>query len=405
MPDKAFPALVNLTSTQIADVAQSAGEPAWLVDRRVEAWNFFVQAIPPEWRRTDLTQLHPEDIVPSSVPQGTALQWDESFASHGIVFTTLANAVREYESLVRDKLGRAIDPLRHKFSALRSALWQDGVFLYVPKDVKLDLPLRVCYTLADGSMSIFPYSLVLLEPGAQVTFIEEMTSYDAPEIALAAPTTEMFLGEGSMLRYISLQQWGAHVYHIGGQAQVFDSNANSAWVTVTMGGQVQHVEAEAWMQGDGCSVNWVGGTIARKQQHALIAPSVYHKGAHTESHLDFKTVVMDEGYSVFDGMVKIEHDSRDTITRLEEHAIHLTPKARSDSIPGLKIDTNNVTSAGHASTSGQVEEEQLFYMQSRGISRDEAIRVIVMGFFEPVLDAIPLDELRETLAVAIEASI
>ncbi len=405
MPDKAFPALVNLTSTHIADVARSAGEPAWLIDRRVEAWDFFTQAIPPEWRRTDLTRLHPEAIVPSHLPQGTALQWDESLAAHGIVFTTLTNAVRHYESLVREKLGRVIAPLRHKFSALRAALWQDGVFLYVPKGVTLDLPLRVCYTLADGSRAIFPYSLVLLEPGAQVTFIEEMTSYDAPDVALAAPTTEMFLGEGSMLRYVSLQQWGSNVYHIGGQAQVLDSNAKSEWVTVTMGGQVQHVQAEAWMQGDGCSVDWVGGTIARKQQHLLTAPLVYHKGAHTESRLDFKTVVMDEGYSVFDGMVKIEHDSRDTTTRLEEHAIHLTPNARSDSIPGLKIDTNNVVSAGHASTSGQVEEEQLFYMQSRGISRDEAIRVIVMGFFEPVLNAIPLEELRDTLAVAIEASI
>jgi Fe-S cluster assembly protein SufD len=121
--------------------------------------------------------------------------------------------------------------------------------------------------------------------------------------------------------------------------------------------------------------------------------------------MDFKTVVNGDGYTVFDGMIKIEKQSRGTISRLEEHAIHLSEKARSDSIPGLKIDTNDVQRAGHASTSGQVDEEMLFYMRSRGIDRDEAIHMIVTGFFEPVLDRIPLEELRERVAEVIEAKI
>jgi Fe-S cluster assembly protein SufD len=115
--------------------------------------------------------------------------------------------------------------------------------------------------------------------------------------------------------------------------------------------------------------------------------------------------VTSKGYSVFDGMIKIEHGSRATTTRLEEHAVHLTPTSRSDSIPGLKIDTNDVASAGHASTSGQVDEDQLFYMQTRGIDRTEAKRLIVMGLFEPALAAIPVDELRDELSTAIEAKI
>jgi Fe-S cluster assembly protein SufD len=121
--------------------------------------------------------------------------------------------------------------------------------------------------------------------------------------------------------------------------------------------------------------------------------------------MDFKTVVKDQSYTTFDGMIKIEHQSRATVSRLEEHALHLSPKARSDSIPGLMIDTNDVARAGHASTSGEVDEEQLFYMRSRGIPRDEAIHLIVMGFFEPVLDRIPNDALRQRIAEMIEAKI
>jgi Fe-S cluster assembly protein SufD len=405
MAENQFPTMAELTSTHITDAAQHAGEPAWLIEQRTSAWDFFLQAVPPVWRRTDLTPLQPETIAPLAAPQGTAIQWDETLEQHGVIFTPLHAAVRNHESLVRPRLGSAIDPHSHKLSALRSALWQDGAFLYVPRNVTLDLPLRVCYTLSDTSRAIFPYTLVLLEPGASVTLIEEHTSRDAPEVALAAPTTEMFLGAGSQLRYISVQQWGGNVYHIGGQKQVFDANASSEWVSITLGGQTQHTEAEARMEGDGSCVTWKGATFANRQQRLLTAPTLRHIGAHTESHLNFKTVVTDESYSVFDGMIKIEHDSRDTTTRLEEHAIHLTEAARSDSVPGLKIDTNNVAGAGHASTSGQIDEEQIFYLRSRGISHNEATRMIVMGFFEPVLEAVPVDELREALAAAVEAKI
>jgi Fe-S cluster assembly protein SufD len=168
---------------------------------------------------------------------------------------------------------------------------------------------------------------------------------------------------------------------------------------------VQHTEAETALKGDGAHVNWVAATFGAKDQVLLTAPWLRHIGAKTEGHMDFKTVVKDSAYATFDGMIKIEHDSKATVSRLEEHALHLTPKARSDSIPGLKIDTNDVARAGHASTSGEVDEEQLFYMRSRGISRTDAINMIVMGFFEPVLDRIPSEELRERVGTMIEAKI
>jgi Fe-S cluster assembly protein SufD len=401
---KYLPTLSELTDAQIAEAARGAGEPEWLIERRTAAWSFFAASAPPFWRRTDLSKFKPEDIAVPLGVQGTAVQWDAKLAEQGVVFTTLAAALRNHEALVKQYLSTAIDPLTHKFTALHAALWQDGVFLYVPKNVAVELPLLAIVTLANGSRATFPHNLVVVERGASVTFIEEYTSRDIAAQALAAPATEIFVGDNASVRFVSAQTWGQGVYHIGAQHARVGRDGGLEWVGLNMGGQLQHVEAATTLEGNGSHVDWVAATFANESQSLLTAPLVRHVGTNAESHLDFKTVVDDAGYTTFDGMVKIERSGQGTNSRLEEHAIHLSPKARSDSIPGLQIDANDVK-AGHASTSGQIDEEQLFYMLSRGIRRDEAIHMIVTGFFEPVLDRVPLEELRERVAAVIESKI
>jgi Fe-S cluster assembly protein SufD len=400
-----FPPLSDLTDVQIAEAARAAGEPAWLIERREAAWRFFAESLPPFWRRTDLSKFKSEQIVAPIGPQGTLVQWDAQLAAQGVVFTTLSVAVREHEALVRQYLGTAVETLTHKFTALHAALWQDGVFLYVPKNVAVELPLHAIFTLADGSHATFPHNLVVVERGASVTFIEEYSSRDMDGQALASPVTEIFVGDGATVRYATAQTWGAGVYTIGSQLARVGNDGHLEWIALNLGGKLQHIEAETALIGNGARVDWTASTFASAGQTLLTAPWLRHVGANTEGHMNFKTVVTDDGYTVFDGMIKIVDGSRSTISRLEEHAIHLSDKARSDSIPGLMIDTNDVQRAGHASTSGQIDEEQLFYMLSRGIRRDEAIHMIVMGFFEPVLDRIPLGELRERVGAMIEAKI
>ncbi|NJK79467.1 MAG: Fe-S cluster assembly protein SufD [Chloroflexaceae bacterium] len=400
-----MPTLGLLSSDMIAAQARAANEPEWMVTWRAEAWDFFAQAAPPKWRRTQLAELQQETIAPLFKAQGTAIQWDKALESKGVVFSSLAAALHTHEDLIRPHIGTAVNPLAHKFSAMRAALWQDGVLLYVPRNVEVELPLRLSYTLADGSRAMFPYTIVILEQHARLSLVEEYTSRGIPETALVAPTTELFIGPGAEVRYLTLQQQGQGVYQIGGQVMQLGRDALGKWTSIALGGQLQHMELEARMQGDGSRINWVGATFGNQQQNLVTVPWLRHIGTNTESHLEFKTVVTDKSYSVFDGMIKIEHESHSTVTRLEEHAIHLGSEARSDSIPGLMIDTNDVARAGHASTSGQVDEEQLFYMQARGIRPDEAKRLIVMGFFEPALAAVPLEALRESLEAAIEAKI
>jgi Fe-S cluster assembly protein SufD len=402
---KHLPTLSELTDARIVEAARAAGEPEWLIERRAAAWRFFAESTPPFWRRTDLSKFKSENIAAPLSAQGTLVQWDEQLARRGVVFTTLAAAARDHEALVRQHLGTVVDPLTHKFTALHAALWQDGVFLYVPKDVAVELPLHAVFTLADGSLASFPHNLIVVERGASVTFIEEFTSRDVDGQAFASPATEIVVGAGASVRYLTAQNWGQGVYTIGSQIARVGDDGNLEWAALNLGGQLQHIEAETNLAGNGARVEWTAATFAGAGQSLLTAPWLRHVGANTEGHMDFKTVVTGAGYTVFDGMIKIEKGSRGTISRLEEHAIHLSDKARSDSIPGLMIDTNDVQRAGHASTSGQIDEEMLFYMRSRGIGRDDAVHMIVMGFFEPVLDRIPLEEMRERVAGVIEAKI
>ncbi|WP_129671266.1 Fe-S cluster assembly protein SufD [Candidatus Chloroploca sp. Khr17] len=396
--------LKDLTADLIVEQAHAAHEPGWLAERRHEAWTFFAQSGPPEWRRTDLSGLAPDALTLSGAV-GTELIWDAALAEQGVVFKPLREALNSHEELIKAHMDSAVAPLDHKFSALRAALWADGALLYVPKNVAADTPIHVRYTLPADHHMIMPRTLVIVEANASATIIEEFISADRSEQALAAPITELIAGPNSTVRFISVQQWGDGVYHIGGQKAVLGNNASLEWTSLALGAKVQHIEAETTLKGNGSRVNWLGATFANGSQVLVTAPWLRHIGHNAESFMQFKTVVNDTAYSVFDGMIKIEHESTATSTRLEEHALHLKPGARNDSIPGLKIDTNSVLKGGHASTSGDVDDEQLFYMQTRGLSKNEARRMIVMGFFSPALDTIPVEALRHQLEAVIEAKI
>src|SRR6185295_11546181 len=168
----------ELTDEQIAAAAHAADEPGWLIERRAAAWRHFATAVPPFWRRTDLSKFKPEQIAAPLDFQATTIEWDESLSKQGVIFTPLARALHDHEALVKKHLGVAIDWQAHKFSALHAALWQDGVFVYVPKGVAVELPLLASFRLNDGSNAIFPHNLVIVERGASVTFIEEYSSPD-----------------------------------------------------------------------------------------------------------------------------------------------------------------------------------------------------------------------------------
>jgi Fe-S cluster assembly protein SufD len=382
--------------------AQGRREPEWLVAKRAEAWDALAGMPAPDWRRTDLSGLDLAQVLASARPAQVELVGAAAAAAAGASFMTFEEALTAHEDVIRRTIDTAVKPLEHRYSALRAAYWQGGAFLYVPKNTVITEPLQVTYSLSDAA-AVMPRTLVVLEAGAAVTLVEQFISQQPG--GFAGPISELIVGPNANLGFISIQRWADDVTHIGGQLALLDRDAGLKWTSIALGGRLQHIEAETRLVGNGSHVNWLGATFAGGNQHLLTAPWLRHVGFNCDSFMQFKTVVNEQGYSVFDGMIKIEHESKATSTRLEEHALHLNPQARNDSIPGLMIDTNDVLKGGHASTSGDVDDEQLFYMQARGLSRSEAQRMIVMGFFDPALATVPFESLREEITDAVEARI
>lgn len=388
-----FPVLAELSA---ADVVV-AHEPTWLQEWRQTAWQAYATSTPPYWRRTDLSAYDLADMQVSSEHHGEMV----ATLPAGVIVMPLAQAVREHADLVKSHLGSVVPATGARYAALNAATWRAGWFVYVPKNCVVEQPIKVLIGFGVDNTTI-ARNLIVVERNAQVSLVEQ---YAGSNGKYALSVSELVLGDGANMKYCAMQTWGADVRHIGYQVAKVGNNAAIEWSAINTGGLHQHIEAETNLTGNGSRVDWMAATVASDGQRLLTAPWLRHVGRATEAHMDFKTVVKGSGYATFDGMIKIEGGSTETVTRLEEHALHLSPQARSDSIPGLKIDTNDVAKAGHASTSGEVDEEQLFYMQARGIPKDEAVHMIVMGFFEPVLDRIPLESLREEVTAAIASRI
>lgn len=395
MPTK-FPVIAALTAQDIV----VASEPVWLQQWRQSAWQHVNESATPLWRRTDLTAYALADMEFAASASASASQLGSAIPT-GVVVMPLSQAVQEHGDLVKVHLGSAVAFNASKYAALNAATWRDGWFVYVPKNHEASVPLHLLQGFGAGN-TLVARNLVVLERGAKLSLIEQYAGDGGP---FAVVASELILGDGATLQYVSMQTWAANVHHMGHQVAKVGNDATIVWTAVNTGAAHQHVDAETNLVGNGSRVDWTAATVAGDSQRLLTAPWLRHVGRATEAHMDFKTVVKGSGYATFDGMIKIEGGSTDTITRLEEHALHLSPQARSDSVPGLKIDTNNVQKAGHASTSGEVDDEQLFYMQARGIPKSDAVHMIVMGFFESVLDRIPLDTLREQVTADIAARI
>lgn len=272
MTMKTFPPLGEISDALVTEMSQAAGEPEWLTAQRVEAWRFFASAEPPYWRRTDLSKFRPEQVIAAADTAATSIYYEEDLTEKGVVLVTLEQALRSHEALIRQHLGAAIESTRHKFLALNAALWRDGVFLYVPKNVTVELPLTAVFSMPIPGGAIMPRNLIILDDGANVTFVEEYHSTAASDQAFAAPVTEMFLGNDATLRFIAVQTWGEDVYHIGAQKARVGRGATIEWAAVNLGARVQHIEAETSLEGDGSRVEWVAATFAGDHQNLLTAP-------------------------------------------------------------------------------------------------------------------------------------
>lgn len=416
-----------------------AGEPGWATGAREEALGLFAALPIPsqdteEWRYTDLSELdldayaafapgrvaeNLDDVDPGALEalgkvgdraglliqhnsETATVHLDPDLAGRGVIFTSLDRALAEHEhdDLLRRTLHAAVPADRTKFTALHAAFRTGGVFLYVPKNVAVEVPLQaITYLDADGA-AVFPHTLIVADEGAEVTFLERYVSPDLVS-ALSDAVTEIHVGPGARVRYVSLQDWGEGVTHLAVQRTLLERDARLNSLSVAFGASLSRTEVESILGGPGGASEMLGAYFTDGTQHFDHRSLQDHATPRCSSDLLYKGALRDASRAVYSGLIKVRPGAQKTDAMQTNRNIVLSEKAKADSIPNLEIEANDVR-CGHAASVGPVDEDELFYLQTRGIPRDEAERLIVFGFFREVLDRIPFEEVRTGIEAAIE---
>ena len=325
---------------------------------------------------------------------------DPALAEAGVLLMDLDRAAAEHPELVRPSLHALVEPERTKFTALHAAFRTAGTFVYVPPATTVELPLQtLTYLDADGA-AVFPHTLIVVGQDAEVTFIDRWTSPDL-ERALSIAITEIYANAASRVRYVSLQDWGEGVTHLGIVRSRLGRDVDFRSVAVGFGASLARAEAESVLAEPGASSEMLGIFFGDGAQHFDHRSEQDHRAANCRSDLLYKGALRDESRGIYSGWVHVRKDAQKTDAMQTSRNILLSDRAFARAIPNLEIEANDVR-CGHAASVGPVEEDQLFYLMSRGIDRAEAERLIVFGFFNEVLQRISIDEVRDSVTHAIE---
>ena len=290
---------------------------------------------------------------------------------------------------------RAIDPLYDKFSALHAACWSGGMLLFVPKGVRIERPLHMFSTLSSGK-SDFGHALIVLEEGAEATVLAETASSDPAAAGLHCGAVEILVGPGARLRYVNLQNWGGGVWHFAHQKALVGRDASLQWTIGALGSRLAKVNQHVALVDEGAHAQVNGVMFTDGGQHLSYHTHQHHEAPHCTSDLLYKGALQGESRIVWRGMIKVDRDAQKTDGYQRDDNLILSESARADSIPGLEIEADDVKCT-HGATAGRVDDEQVFYAQARGLTRKEAVRMIVSGFFQQVFDRITVESVREAL--------
>jgi Fe-S cluster assembly protein SufD len=329
---------------------------------------------------------------------------DPAEAARGVVFTSLDQAARSHAPVLESRLHEAVPVSRTRFTALHGAFRTGGTFVYVPAGVRVELPLQTLVYVDRDGLAVFPHTVLVLEEGAELTYIDRYISPDLENV-MSDAVVEIYAGPNSKIRYVALQEWGEGVTHLSVQRAFIDRDADLRSLGVAFGATLSRAEVESVLEGDGGSSEMLGVYFATGDQHFDHRSIQDHIGSQTASDLLYKGVLKDSSRTIYSGTVIIQKGAHRCDAYQTNRNILLSDKAKADSIPNLEILANDPVRCGHAASVGPVDEDTLFYIQTRGIPFEEAQKLIVFGFLQEVLDRVTLSEVRHGLETAIAAEI
>jgi Fe-S cluster assembly protein SufD len=416
----------------IDELAQRKGEPGWFTDLRRRAWRFFEEIPWPtgneeQWRRTRLTGLNMaefslaaggagargsvadlsnalRDEVESIESAGALvtengavrhLRLADDLAARGVIFTDLDSALRQHPELIQKRFmtdNVAVDA--NKFTALHAALVSGGAVLYVPRNVQVELPLHGVTALSAG-LADFAHTLIVAEENSQVTYVDDLISLD-DGAAFHSGVVEIFAGPGAVVRYMHGQNWNTNTWHFSTQQAQMLRDAQLTWILSSWGSRLSKINLEMQMLERGGHGQLLGLYFPSGRQHIDHHTLQNHIADHCTSDLLFKGALRDRARSVYAGGIKVWPSAQKTDAYQKNNNLVLDRRARADSIPGLEIEADDVRCT-HGATVSKIEPEYLFYLMARGLSRFQAEQMIVTGFFEEVLNRVPVQGVRHKL--------
>lgn len=438
----------GLNEAVVADISAKKNEPEWMLQTRLKALDIFEKKPLPTWgadlsgidfdnikyfvrsteRQATTWDELPEDIkntydrlgIPEAEKQrlvaGVAAQYEsevvyhqirEDLESKGVIFLDTDSALKEHEDLFREYFGTVIPAGDNKFSALNTAVWSGGSFIYVPKGVHVDIPLQAYFRINTENMGQFERTLIIVDEDAYVHYVEGCTAPIYKSDSLHSAVVEIIVKKGGRCRYTTIQNWSNNVYNLVTKRTKCEEGATMEWVDGNIGSKVTMKYPAVWLTGPHAKGEVLSVAFAGEGQFQDTGAKMVHLAPYTSSNIVSKSVARGGGRAAYRGLVQINSNAHHSTSNVECDALLVDNISRSDTYPYNDIRNDHV-SLGHEATVSQVSEDQLFYLMSRGVAEDEAMAMIVRGFVEPIAKELPMEyalELNRLIELQMEGSV
>jgi Fe-S cluster assembly protein SufB len=437
----------GLNREVVEQISLMKGEPQWMLDFRLKALDHFLKRPMPTWGG-DLSKLDLDNIffyvkpteleskswddVPDTIKNtfdklgipeaerkflaGVGAQYESEMVYHkiqenlekqGVIFLSIEDGLRKHPDLFREYFGTAIPIEDNKFAALNSAVWSGGSFIYVPKGVKVDLPLQAYFRLNVANIGQFERTMIIADEGAQVHYVEGCTAPIYTTDSFHSGVIEIFVKRGARVRYTTIQNWSTNVYNLVTQRALVYEGGTMEWVDANLGSKLTMKYPSTYLLGPGAHGEILSMAFAGKGQHQDAGGKAIHFAPHTSSKITSKSISKAGGRTSYRGLLKVHKEAEDSRSNVVCDALLLDDTSRSDTYPYIEIDAEDVT-VGHEASVSKVGEEQLFYLMSRGLSEEEATTMVVSGFIEPLVKELPMEyaiEMNRLIKLQMEGSI
>ena len=420
----------GLTPDIIRDISRRKHDPAWMTEFRLKALDTYnhiglptwgpdissldmdkiVTYVQPDAKMTGNWKDVPEDIKDTfdrlGIPEaektslgGVGAQYDSEVVYHsiqedmvkqGVIYTDMETAIREHEDLVKEYFMKLVPPKDHKFAALHGAVWSGGSFVYVPAGVHVKMPLQSYFRLNAAGAGQFEHTLIIVEPGASLHFIEGCSAPKYNVTNLHAGCVELYVKEGARLRYSTIENWSRNMMNLNTKRALVEKDGIIEWVSGSFGSHVSCLYPCSILHGENARCEFTGVTFASKGQDLDTGASVICAAPHTSANINTRTISKAGGKATYRSAVKVTKNAPYAKCSVNCESLMLDSASRSDTLPVMDIE-GDAAEVGHEAKIGRISDEAIFYLTSRGIDEDEARAMIVRGFVEPIAKELPLE--------------